>query len=80
MWFLTTEAGIEISHLIGAITEKPRFRDKEIAGLEGRILAKEARLRSLWNGCLEHQMEVQLPYNEVFRTVRRKLRQAKLPQ
>jgi hypothetical protein len=47
LWFLTTRAGIEIGDLIGAIAEKLRFREKEIAGLEDRIIAKEARLRTL---------------------------------
>jgi hypothetical protein len=44
LWFLTSRAGIQIGDLVGAITDKLRFREKEIAGLEDRILAKEARL------------------------------------
>jgi hypothetical protein len=43
----TSRAGIQIGDLVGAITDKLRFREKEIAGLEDRILAKEARLGSL---------------------------------
>lgn len=76
LWFLTSHAGIEIGDLIGAITEKLRFREKDTAGVEGRILAKEARLKALWSGRLGHQMEALPQFDEVFRAVRRGLRQA----
>jgi predicted nucleotidyltransferase component of viral defense system len=80
LWFLTSHAGVDIGHLIGAITEKLHFREKDIAGVEDRILTKEARLRALWNGRLGHQMEALPQYDEVFRTVRRELRQAGFTQ
>jgi predicted nucleotidyltransferase component of viral defense system len=80
LWFLTSRAGIQIGDLIGAITDKLRFREKEIAGLEDRILAKEARLGSLWNSRLGHQMEALPQFAEVFRLVRRELRQADFPR
>jgi uncharacterized protein len=80
LWFLTSHAAVDIGHLIGAITEKLRFREKDIAGVEDRILAKEARLMALWNGRLGHQMEALPQYDEVFRTVRRELRQAGFPK
>jgi predicted nucleotidyltransferase component of viral defense system len=74
LWFLTTRAGIELGDLTEAIAEKLRFREKEIAGLEDRIFAKEARLRTLWNSRLGHQMEALPEFDEVFRAVRRELR------
>jgi predicted nucleotidyltransferase component of viral defense system len=80
LWFLTSRAGIRIGDLVGAITDKLRFREKEIAGLEDRILAKEARLGSLWNSRLGHQMEALPQFAEVFRLVRRELRQADFPR
>ena len=80
LWFLTSHAGVDIGQLIGAITEKLRFREKNVAGVEDRILAKEARLMALWKGRLGHQMEALPQYDEVFRTVRRELRQAGFPQ
>jgi uncharacterized protein len=79
LWFLTTQAGVEIGHLTGAIREKLHFRGKDIAGVEDRIMAKEARLKALWDGRLGHQIETLPQYEEVFRTVRRALRQACLP-
>lgn len=74
LWFLTTRAGIEIEDLVGAIDEKLHFREKEMTGLEGRVAAKEARLKALWNSRLGHQMETLPEFDEVFRTVRRELR------
>jgi uncharacterized protein len=52
LWFLTIQSGVDLSELVPAIEEKLRFRAKLIAGLEDRILAKEARLKSLWTGRL----------------------------
>lgn len=79
LWFLTSHAGIEIGHLLGAIMEKLRFREKDITGVEGRIITKEARLKALWDGRLGHQMEALPQFDEVFRAVRRELRQADFP-
>jgi predicted nucleotidyltransferase component of viral defense system len=79
LWFLTSHANVDIGHLIEAITEKLRFRVKDIGGVVDRIFAKEARLLALWNGRLGHQMESLPLYDEVFRTVRRELRQAGFP-
>jgi hypothetical protein len=76
LWFLTTHAGIDIGDLIGAVTEKLHFREKDTTRVEDRIIAKEPRLKALWNGRLGHQMEALPQYDEVFRTVRRELRQA----
>jgi predicted nucleotidyltransferase component of viral defense system len=80
LWFLTTHAGVEIENLAGAIAEKLRFRGKEIAGVEARIAAKEARLRVLWNSRLGHQMEALPEFGEVFRIVRRELRRGNFPE
>jgi uncharacterized protein len=80
LWFLTSRAGVDIAHLIGAIAEKLRFREKDITGVEGRIVAKEARLKALWDRRLGHQMEALPEFDEVFRTLRRELRQAGFPE
>ena len=80
LWFLTSHAGVDIGPLIGAVTEKIRFCEKDPTGIEDRILAKEVRLNALWNGRLGHQMEALPQYDAVFRTVRRELRQAVFPK
>jgi hypothetical protein len=77
---VTEQSGVDIGPLIGAVTEKLRFREKDITGVEDLILVKEARLKTLWNGRLGHQMEALPQYDEVFRTVRRELRQAGFPK
>lgn len=41
LWFLIAHAGVELHPLIPAIEEKLLFRNKEIAGLQDRIVAKE---------------------------------------
>jgi predicted nucleotidyltransferase component of viral defense system len=79
LWFLTVHAGVDLAELVPAIEEKLRFREKQIAGVEDRILAKEARLKALWSGRLGHQIEVVPEFDEVFRAVRRGLRQAGFP-
>jgi len=71
LWYLTVEPGVDLSQLVEAITEKLRFRQKNIAGLEGRILQKEQRLKALWTGRLGHQIEALPEFDEVFRAVRR---------
>jgi hypothetical protein len=73
------QSGVDLSGLVPAIEEKLRFRQKSIAGLEDRILAKQARLRALWSGRLGHQIEVVPEFDEVFRAVRQELRQAGFP-
>jgi len=80
LWFVTSHTGVEIGQLIGAIAEKLRFREKDITGIEDRILAKEARLKALWIGRLGHQMEALPQYDDVFRAMRRELRQAVFPK
>lgn len=75
-WFLTVEAGVDLCQLVEAITEKLRFRQKNIADLEDRILKKERRLKALWTGRLSHQIEALPEFDAVFRAVRRELRQA----
>jgi uncharacterized protein len=79
LWFLTSHADVDIGHLIAGVTKQLRFREKDTTGVEDRIIAKEARLKALWNGRLGHQMEALPQYDEVFRTVRRELRRADFP-
>jgi predicted nucleotidyltransferase component of viral defense system len=79
LWFLTAHAGVELHMLLPAIAEKLRFRNQEIAGLEDRIVRKEARLKALWNSRLGHQMETLPEFETVFRRLRRDLRRAEMP-
>jgi predicted nucleotidyltransferase component of viral defense system len=79
LWYLTEHAGVTLEPLLHAIEAKLHFREKEIAGLQERIVAKEARLKSLWVTRLGHQVETLPEFDDVFRSLRRGLRQAELP-
>lgn len=79
LWYLTSDAGIEMDHLIPAICEKLEFRGKPCQGLQQAIARKEARLEALWTSRLAHQMVSLPPFEQVFRVLRRTLRQANLP-
>jgi 23S rRNA pseudoU1915 N3-methylase RlmH len=70
---------MQLGHLIPAICQKLEFRRKPCEGLQTAIGRKEARLAALWKARLSHQMTALLRFEEVFRAVRRTLRQAKLP-
>jgi hypothetical protein len=79
LWHLTSNQGIQLDHLTDAICEKLEFRSKPCKDLEAAILQKEARLKALWSGRLAYQMARLPPFDEVFRAIRRTLRQANLP-
>lgn len=79
LWHLTTNEGIQMDHLIPAICRKLEFRRKPCEGLQAAIGRKEARLAALWGARLSHQMTSLPPFEEVFRAVRRTLRQVDLP-
>ena len=79
LWHLTSNEGMQLGHLIPAICQKLEFRRKPCEGLQTAIGRKEARLAALWEARLSHQMTALLRFEEVFRAVRRTLRQAKLP-
>jgi uncharacterized protein len=78
-WYLTSQAGVGVDHLDHAIQEKLAFRGKPCEAIEKAILRKEPRLRALWAGRLSHQVNRLPEFEEVFRVVRRVLRQANLP-
>lgn len=79
LWHLVSCEGINLSELVPAMTAKLAFRQQEVAGIQEAIIKKEARLKALWSGRLSNQMAVLPPFDQVFRELRRVLRQANLP-
>ena len=69
----------ELASLLPAISAKLAFRNMPAAGLQEAILKKEARLKALWSARLANQMVALPPFEQVFRELRRALRQADLP-
>jgi predicted nucleotidyltransferase component of viral defense system len=79
LWYLTTEGGVDLLLVHDGIREKLRFRGKPFAGIQTAVAAKEARLQALWTARLAHQMSILPEFDGVFRSLRRKLREAELP-
>jgi uncharacterized protein len=79
LWHLTSNAGVALDHLTDAISAKLEFRGQAYEGLEAAIRRKEARLKILWSGRLDYQMTKLPKFDEVFRAVRRSLRQGHVP-
>jgi hypothetical protein len=68
-----------MDHLIPAICDKLEFRGNPCQGLQLAIARKEARLETLWTTRLAHHMVSPPPFEQVFRALRRTIRQADLP-
>lgn len=79
LWYLVASEGINLSDLVPAITAKLAFREQAATGIQDAIANKEARLRALWSARLLNQMVVLPPFDQVFRELRRALRQSNLP-
>ncbi len=79
LWYLAARERLDLASVVPAVRAKLAFRNKPIAGLLGAILNKEARLKALWRVRLANQMATLPPFEEVFRELRRALRQADLP-
>jgi uncharacterized protein len=79
LWYLTSNAQIELASQVDAIRKKLVFRGKPFEGIANAIQKKEARLEALWTGRLANQMSALPEFDEVFRVLRRTLRQADLP-
>jgi hypothetical protein len=75
VWYLTTGGHVDLPGLVDAIGQKLGYRGKGLADVRGEFAAKEPRLRRLWDSRLAGQM-VDLPeFDQVYRSVRRALRQ-----
>jgi hypothetical protein len=59
---------------------KLHFRGRTVAGIVVSIGAKEERLRRLWPARLAHQMNELPPFDGVFRSLQRALREAGFPR
>ena len=79
LWYLVSGEGVKLSHLVPAITAKVAFRGQEAVGIQEAIIRKEPRLKALWSARLSNQMAAMPPFDQVFRELRRALRQSNLP-
>jgi predicted nucleotidyltransferase component of viral defense system len=79
LWHLTSNAGIDLASQADAIRKKLAFRKSPLEGIAVAIQKKEARLKALWSTRLDNQMSRLPKFDDVFRALRRTLRQAALP-
>lgn len=76
--YLTSKGNIDLAMLIPEIEKKMEFRGRSLIGIGKEFAKKEARYRKLWNVRLSSQMIALPQFDEVYRTVRRVMREAGL--
>jgi len=78
LWHLTTGGHVDLAMLIPEIEDKLAFRGRTRDAMTTELATKEARYRKLWSLRLGQQMATLPPFDDVFRAVRRNLRDATL--
>ena len=78
IWFLTSNRYVNLAELVEAIEQKLEFRSKKLNDVKEGFLRKEAHLEKFWGLRLSSQMSILPEFNQVYREVRRELRQAGL--
>ncbi|HOW88517.1 MAG TPA: nucleotidyl transferase AbiEii/AbiGii toxin family protein [Candidatus Omnitrophota bacterium] len=76
LWHLTSNQHVDIAEIFDAIGEKLTFRKRSSDTVGEEFSKKEARLKKLWSERLSAQVSVLPEFDEVYRTVKRELRQA----
>ncbi len=76
VWFLTSGGHVNLRNLRTEVENKLGFRGRSLIGTDEEFRRKEARYKRLWNVRLAAQLAELPRYEEVFRGVRRELRQA----
>jgi len=79
LWHLTSNHYVDITEIVGAIGEKLTFRNRSSDTVGEEFSRKEARLKKLWSERLSTQVAILPEFDQVYRSVKRELRQA-LPQ
>jgi hypothetical protein len=78
IWFLTSDSYVDLRDLTHAIEKKWEFRGKKPVNAREALESKEARYNKLWDMSLAAQMAELPEFAEVFRLVRRALREAEI--
>ena len=76
IWFLTCYGHVDLGNLTHAIEKKWEFRKRRPADAREVLESKEARYKKLWDVRLAAQMAELPEFGEVYRLVRRALREA----
>ena len=75
LWPLVEHARVDLGQAAEAITRKLGARNQELRTLRGALHQKEPRYRRLWTTRLSAQVAILPDFDQVFRAVRRALRQ-----
>ena len=78
LWYLTSEGLIDFATLVPELDAKLAYRGRLRTAMTTELAAKEARYKKLWVVRLGQQMATLPPFDDVFRAVRRNLRDAGL--
>jgi uncharacterized protein len=78
LWFLLGERHVHLGDVTHAIEKKWAFRKRKATNAGEALKSKEARYKKLWDVRLSAQMAELPTFAEVFRVVRRHLREAKI--
>ena len=75
LWHLVEHSRVDLGQAAAAITRKLAARNQELGTLRGALLQKEPRYRRLWTTRLSAQVAILPDFDQVFRAVRRALRE-----
>ena len=78
LWHLTSEGHVDFATLVPEVEAKLAFRGRTRDAMTPEVAAKEARFKKLWAVRLGQQMATLPQFDDVFRAVRRSLRDAGL--
>jgi uncharacterized protein len=78
LWYLTRDELVDLRTLIPEIEAKLAFRGRTRDAMTAEIAAKRARYEKLWTVRLARQMATLPAFEEVFRAVKRRIREARL--
>jgi hypothetical protein len=76
LWYLTSNPYVDIEKILDAISEKLTFRGRSLETVKEEFLRKEVRLKKLWSERLSVQVATLPEFDQVYRAVKRELRQA----
>ena len=81
LWFLTQQTKrVDLAECLAGVKLKLKHRGKSLNDVRGEFDKKEARLERTWESRLSAQMNALPEFEEVYRAVRRNLRQAAITE
>lgn len=75
LWHLTGQGRVALAQVLEAVGRKLAARGQDLTSLQGAIREKEPRYRRLWQTRLSPQVAILPDFEDVYRAVRRALRQ-----